>query len=383
MKIAVIGAGAIGALVAGYLKLKGQDVCLIGHAASVREIKEKGLRISGVRGNFNVKIEIAEGLDFYPDLVILATKTQDMESAFKANLPFFKKAVILICQNGVQAEKIACRYLKEENVVSSIVMFGATSLRAGELVHNFEGNWIIGTSTSLSSDGERSRTIGTSTSLSSDGERSRTIGTSTSLSSDGERSRTIGKLKGQNDDKVACAKDVVGKIFPVVVTENILGMKYLKVFVNANNCIPAILGLSMQETFSEPALSRISIRIWKEGLGIMKKAGVSLVSLPDCPLERLIKLTSLPEEEAASVYSGIIKSLSKEPLYGSILQSIKRGRPSEIDYINGEFVTLAKENGSRANLNERLVAMVHEVEQNKRFFSKEELLKETKEVMPA
>ena len=43
MKIAVIGAGAIGSMVAGYLKLNGQDVSLIGHADSAKAIKQKGL----------------------------------------------------------------------------------------------------------------------------------------------------------------------------------------------------------------------------------------------------------------------------------------------------------------------------------------------------
>ena len=86
----------------------------------------------------------------------------------------------------------------------------------------------------------------------------------------------------------------------------------------------------------------------------------------------------MPGEEAAKVFSGIMSGLSREPVYGSILQSIKRGRPSEIDYINGEFVRLAKDNGLAAPLNKRLVKMVHEVERTGRFFTKDELLRKTK-----
>jgi 2-dehydropantoate 2-reductase len=155
-------------------------------------------------------------------------------------------------------------------------------------------------------------------------------------------------------------------------------MKYLKIFVNANNCIPAILGTSMQEAFSNIEVSRISMGIWREGLEIIKKAGINLVSLPDFPLERLIKLTSLPIYEAAKIYSGIMMNLSKEPIYGSILQSIKRGKPSEIDYINGEFVNIARQNNLEAPLNARLVEMVHQVEETGKFFSKEELISEVK-----
>ncbi|MFH0763066.1 MAG: ketopantoate reductase C-terminal domain-containing protein, partial [Candidatus Omnitrophota bacterium] len=82
-----------------------------------------------------------------------------------------------------------------------------------------------------------------------------------------------------------------------------------------------------------------------------------------------------PILEAAKIFSGIMLNLSKEPLYGSILQSIKRGRASEIDYINGEFVRMAEENNFKAPLNEKLVEMVHQVEKTGKFFSKEQLLK--------
>ncbi|MEK6679108.1 MAG: ketopantoate reductase C-terminal domain-containing protein, partial [Nitrospirota bacterium] len=57
------------------------------------------------------------------------------------------------------------------------------------------------------------------------------------------------------------------------------------------------------------------------------------------------------------------QELSKEPLYGSILQSIKRGRATEIDYLNGEIVEL----GNRINLptpyNSKAVEMVHKIEE--------------------
>jgi len=197
----------------------------------------------------------------------------------------------------------------------------------GEIIHNFEGSWII--------------------------------------------ARAFAK----NDDKVIETANLLNKAFPVIVAEDLKGMKYLKIFVNANNCIPAILGVSMQEAFSDINVARISIGIWKEGLKIVKRAGIELVSLPDFPLERLTKLTGLPILEAAGKFCGIMLNLSKEPLYGSILQSIKRGRASEIDYINGEFIRLAKENNISAPLNEKLVEMVHQVEKTGKFFSKEELLK--------
>lgn len=330
MKIAVIGAGAIGCLVAGYLKLKNEDVILLGHSDSVKAIKQNGLQISGVRGNLSLKIDVSDKLSHKPDLVILSTKTQDIERALKDNLRFIQDITLLTTQNGVQADTIAAKYVGKENIISSIIMFGATYLQPAKVVHNFEGNWIIG------------------------------------------------RIFDKNDEKVIEISGLLNKIFPTIVSGDLKGMKILKIFVNANNCIPAILGVSMQEAFQDSRISQLSIAIWKEGLDIVKKSGIDLVSLPDFPLERLLKLTSMPTDEATEIFSGIMANLSREPLYGSILQSIKRGRSSEIDYINGEFLLLAVKNKLSAPLNEKLVEMVHEVEKAGKFFSKEELLNSVK-----
>ncbi len=330
MKIAVIGAGAIGGLVAGYLKFKEADVSLISRPQAKDIIKERGLTISGARGNINVKIDVSDSLNYYPDLAILAVKTQDIIRAIRDNSEFLKDSIILTIQNGVQAEHIVARYLPKENIISSIIMFGSTSLNPGEITHNFDGDWVIG------------------------------------------------KVLSKNDPKVLKVRQALENIFPVQIVENIQGMKYLKVFVNASNCLSGILGLSMQEAFRDLDISRIAIGIWKEGLNIITKAGVKLESLPDFNLERLTKLTSMPTDEAAKIFSGIMVNLSRVPLYGSILQSIKRGRPSEIDYINGEFISLAKINGAPVLLNEKLVEMVHKVEKGGKFFTKAELINSTK-----
>ncbi|MFA5350304.1 MAG: 2-dehydropantoate 2-reductase [Candidatus Omnitrophota bacterium] len=333
MHIGVIGSGAIGCLVAAYLKLEGQDVSLVGRTNSIEAIKINGLQISGVRGTFRVKINISEQLNYAPELVILATKTQDIEYAIKNNLSLIRNALILTIQNGVQADSIVAKLLPKENIVSSIVMFGSTYLESAKLVHNFEGPWIIGW-----------------------------------------------PFDGRHPEVLSDLSRVLNKAFPVIIAEDITGMKFLKIFANANNCLPGILGKSIQEVFSDHDISHISIAIWKEALGVVDKAGIKLVSLPGFPVENVVKLTSLPIAQAAEIFSQTMRNLSKEPLYGSILQSIMRGRNSEIDYINGEFVRLAGKNNIQSPLNSVLVNMVHEVEKSKKFYSKAELFERIQKV---
>jgi 2-dehydropantoate 2-reductase len=330
MRIAVLGAGAIGSLVAGYLKNSGQDALLVGRADAVKAISADGLKITGARGELNVRINAVPRLVEKPDLAILAVKTQDIDEAVRDNLEYLKNTLILTTQNGIRADYKVAEYLPKENIISSIVMFASTYLEPGKVVHNFDRSWIIG------------------------------------------------RIFPGDESRVQELKAILGGVFPIVVSDNILGMKYLKVFVNSNNCLPAILGVSMQEAFADIDVCKISIAIWKEGLGLVNKAGIQLTSLPDFPVENITKLTAMPIEQAAKIFSGIMTSLSKEPLYGSILQSIKRNRPSEIDYINGEFLSLAKDNNTAAALNGKLVEMVHTVEKTGRFFSRDELIQETK-----
>jgi 2-dehydropantoate 2-reductase len=333
MRVAVIGAGAIGGLVAGYLVDTGEEVVLVSPPEHVAAISQNGLTIEGVRGRVCVRLPVKSRLDEQPDLAILATKALDLEKAITKNFVYLKDVPTVSVQNGVRAERIIAEHLGPHKLFPSIVMFGATYLAPGKVVHNFEGDWIVGQANS------------------------------------GTQEMLHEIIK------------VTSKIFPSPASSNIGGMKWLKLFINASNCLPAILGKSMQETFSNIPVCKISVRIWLEGLDLVDKAKITLCSLPTFPVERLSQLVSMPLDESAKIFSAIMLNLSREPLYGSILQSIKRKRPSEIDYINGEFVNLASSIGQKAFLNERLVRMVHDVEKSGKFLGEAELISETRELV--
>jgi 2-dehydropantoate 2-reductase len=328
MKIAVIGAGAIGGLVAAYLKKAGEDVILIGRSDQVDVIKAQGLTIKGVRGGEIIKVPASTRLNKPYDLVIFAVKTQDIEQAYEHNSEFLEQGgLILTTQNGVQADNILSGHFKRERQLSSIVMFGGTYTKPGEITLNFEGDWIIG--------------------------------------------RPFMSL----DSTTYAVAEILGKAFETVTSPDIMGQKYLKLFVNFNNCIPALIGKSMQETFSDIDLCRLSIMLLKEGVDIVTHAQIELVSLPDFPKERIYGLAQMPIDQAAGIINKTLTTLSKEPLYGSILQSILRKRPSEIDFINGEIVRLADHFKLPATLNSKIVEMVHEVERSGKFFSVGEVKK--------
>lgn len=327
MRIAVIGAGAIGGVVAAYLKKAGEDVVLIGRGAQVDAINSNGLTINRMDGSQTIRVPAMTCLDRAYDLVIFAVKTQDLEDAFAANSAYLESGLVLTTQNGVQADNILSCHFDRDRQFSSIVMFGATYTKPGVITFNFEGDWIVG--------------------------------------------RPQGPLDPATNALIA----VLSRALKVVPSADILGQKYLKLFVNFNNCIPALTGKSMQETFADMGLCRLSVLLLKEGLEIVTRADIQLVSLPGFLKERIYGLAQMPLEQAAGILHQTLTSLSREPLYGSILQSIMRGKPSEIDFINGEVVGLANHFRSSAPLNSKIVDMVHEVERTGRYFSAEEVKK--------
>lgn len=327
LNICVIGAGAIGGLVAAYLRQKMRKAYLVGKPEQLRAIRMNGLRIEGAKGSIFLEMPIRERMEERADVVVLAVKTQDVQATIDSNREFLRDSLIVTTQNGVRTETIIARSLGEKNIIASIVMFGATYLEPGVITHNFDGDWIIG------------------------------------------------RAFGANDEKIKEIAEEFAPAFKTVVADNITAMKWTKLFLNANNCIPAILGKSMQETFADIEMAKLSILLLKECFAIVDDKGIQLANLPSFEVEKFRGLTAMPLDEAARIFSGIMVNLSKEPLYGSILQSMKRDRASEIDYINGEFIMLSRFGRVGAVLNTRLVNFVHEAEKTKRFFTAEELKK--------
>ncbi|HQP91393.1 MAG TPA: ketopantoate reductase C-terminal domain-containing protein, partial [Candidatus Omnitrophota bacterium] len=294
-----------------------------------KAIESQGLIVEGVRGNSIVYLNVRPRLEERVDLAIITVKTQDIRDCIDKSRDFLTgPTTILSTQNGVRADKLIEMMLGKENLISSIVMFGSTYFPYNRIVHNFEGNWLIG------------------------------------------------RPFGPNDEKVREVTEFLKIAFNAMEVEDILAMKWSKIFVNFSNCLPALAGKSMQETYSNLEICKLALRLLKEGFEVVDKLGIKLMSMPDFDIEKLKGLSMMPSDEAAPIYSGIMTNLSKDPLYGSILQSIQRGRPSEIDFINGEIANQAKLNNIEAKLNTRASELVHQVEITKKFLTFEEIISE-------
>lgn len=129
MKIAIMGTGGVGGYYGGLLAQSGQDVTFIDRGAHLRTIREKGLQVNSVHGNF--LLSKAQGtdnpLEVGPvDLVLFTTKTYQTEEAVDLIKPLLASdTVIISLQNGVDnAERIGV-LVGEEHMLGGVTWLSA------------------------------------------------------------------------------------------------------------------------------------------------------------------------------------------------------------------------------------------------------------------
>ncbi|MEN6318535.1 MAG: 2-dehydropantoate 2-reductase [Syntrophaceae bacterium] len=107
MKIVIMGTGGIGGYYGGLLAQAGQDVTFIARGAHLQAIREKGLQIKSVHGNFTVSpATVTENPSLVGpvDLILFTTKTYQTDAAAQFIKPMVgKDTTVVSLQNGVDA----------------------------------------------------------------------------------------------------------------------------------------------------------------------------------------------------------------------------------------------------------------------------------------
>jgi 2-dehydropantoate 2-reductase len=141
MKIAIVGAGAMGSVYAGLLADAGNDVWAIDvWAEHVAAINANGLRVEGASGDRTVKVAAtADAADVgVCELVVVATKADGIAGAAAALEPLLgEDTVILTIQNGLGAAERIARYRSSDNILIGVAGgFGAIMRSPGHAFHN-------------------------------------------------------------------------------------------------------------------------------------------------------------------------------------------------------------------------------------------------------
>ena len=141
MKIAVVGAGAMGSVYAGLLADGGNEVWAIDvWQAHVDAINNQGLRVEGASGDRTVRLNATTSAADVGecDLIIIATKADGVASAAQAVDPLLKDdSLILTIQNGLGAAERISQYRDPGNILIGVAGgFGAQMKGPGHAYHN-------------------------------------------------------------------------------------------------------------------------------------------------------------------------------------------------------------------------------------------------------
>lgn len=327
MRVAVIGAGAVGGLLAALLDRAGHDVEITARGAHLAAIREHGLRLDGGYGEHVAHVTARELLRERPDVAILATKAQDARAALTANASAIGGVPLLVVQNGIGGLDVARQVVPASPLVGGLALFASSYLSPGRITVTAALPLVIGAA----------------------------AGTPRSVL-----------------DRVA---DMLRPALPIEVVDNLEGAQWTKLLINHVNAMPAITGMSVQETIADPRLRRIIAASLRETVGIANRAKVRFTGLQGIPGWILPWLGRLPLRVVALLPRMLARRMGPVPNPGSTLQSLRRGQLTEIDVLNGAVVTVAAVHGLRAPVNAAIVELVHEVERSRHSLTPAEVVR--------
>ncbi|MFT4215138.1 MAG: 2-dehydropantoate 2-reductase N-terminal domain-containing protein [Microbacterium sp.] len=300
----VIGAGAIGAHLAAQLTAAGIDTVLVARGRQLDALRRGPLVLRKASGDEHVSIAVAAdaaeiGLR-RGDVLVLAVKSQDAEGIIAgwAWLPLADDPLgvaadlpIVVLQNGVAAEQIALRRFARVVSVATIVPSGY--LEPGVVIP------YAGTGTGYFQ---------------------------------------VGALDGRQAADAELVAGVAGDLekagYVVRVREDITRRKHEKLLHNILNAVSVLAGDDDQRRALSDALVA-------EARAVLTAAGFDL----DVPAD----------VDIAQAFGGrppAAPTAERPAFHGSTWQNFAKGTPSEVDYLNGEIVLLARRLGIPAPLNE-------------------------------
>ena len=334
MRVAVIGAGAVGGTLAALLDRAGHDIEVTARGDNLAAIKQHGLRLDGGWGEHIAHVEAHETLAWIgapePDFAILATKAQDAAAALRANREVLGTVPVLVAQNGLGGLEVARSVLPESPLLGGLALFAASYLEPGRV----------------------------------------TVTAPLPL--------IVGAALGTPDEVFERIVGVLQEAVPIEVTRDIVGAQWTKLLINHVNALPAITGLSVQEVIADPGLRKIMTASMRETVRVARRLGVRFGKVQGVDGWVLGAIGSAPLAFGAWFPKTLGSRMGSVPNPGSTLQSIRRGQLTEIDFLNGAVVAAAKQGGVDAPINEQIVELVHEVEQAGAFLTPQEVVERVK-----
>ena len=317
MKTLIIGMGALGGLIAARLRGAGLAVWLATRDAEQADrLRASGLRVTGMGGSVTVQATAIAPLDAYGaddkfELVLLATKAHDaIEVAPKLSLLLGPNATLLPIQNGGVPQMLAERL--GNCVLGGLSNLGATMETPGLYEQRNAGHLLIG------------------------------------------------ELAGGESERTERVHRWLERAVEVRATRNLRGAVWSKLLVNCSvTTIGAIAGGTMRGYMASPEGRELFNRTYDEALSVALATGAQPETMLVEPIPPGWRADGIASEGRAAWITKILTAYGD--VTASMLQDIRRGRRTEIEFINGYVVNMARQFGLDAPINAAIVETVHAI----------------------
>jgi 2-dehydropantoate 2-reductase len=139
MRIAVFGAGGVGAYFGGRLAQAGEEVIFIARGAHLKAMQTNGLRVESIKGDFEVQpVQASEDPSQVGEVeaVLVAVKTWQVPGAARAMRPMVGSTTFVVpLENGVEAPKQIGEVLGKDKVLGGLCHIVSYIVEPGHVRH--------------------------------------------------------------------------------------------------------------------------------------------------------------------------------------------------------------------------------------------------------
>jgi 2-dehydropantoate 2-reductase len=310
MRVCILGSGALGSAIGAALCGAGADVTLISRRKEhVDAMNARGLTLREEGRDRTVKVRAVtspEGLGHADLVVVLVKSFHTREALESAGAIIGPGTTILSLQNGLGHEDILADIAGREKVLGGKTYLGGVMLAPGHVIAGLEG-----------------------------------------------KATVIGELDGHVSERVTRIAEMFNRAgLRTTVSQDIMGTIWDKLLVNvATGALAGITRLPYGGLYQVPEVKACALAAITEGMAVARASGVRL-SLGDAEASWIKAAEGLPAEFKTSM-----------------LQSIEKARPTEIDFINGAVVRGGEKCGVPTPVNRALVACVKGIEHWMRYYA--------------
>ena len=296
LRIAGMGAGAVGCYCGGMLARAGHAVTLIARPAHVEAIAARGLRMQAQ--GFDEWVQPAASSEAASvagaELVLFCVKSADTEAAGRLIAPhLLPSALVLSLQNGVDNAERLQAVLPGHAVAAAVVYVAVDMAGPGHVLHKGRGELVLA---------------------------------------------PAGAGTNSLDSEVAAAALRASGV-PTEVSAAVREALWTKLLINcAYNAISAISQQPYGKTINAPGIAGVMQDVVSECLAVAAADGVNLPSSVRQAVESI-----------AQTMPGQLSSTA---------QDLARGKPTEIDYLNGHVVRRGEALGIPTPVNRTLWSLV-------------------------